>query len=134
MPSRLSVAALAALAPLSLAACEKQNPFITMTAGGIVVKARATRYCRGDDCRVTTDNPRLKIRSGDTLGVDVPRSVAHDGWRLQIGDNDAIPLNKDHYRALPLGQFDSTAEPVVVRVLRDGPDAGEWQFTLVPHE
>ncbi|HEV3002464.1 MAG TPA: DUF2771 family protein [Solirubrobacteraceae bacterium] len=130
MPSRLAVAALATLAPLALAACDKQNPYITMTAGGVVVKARAVRYCRGDDCRVTTDRPTLKIKSGDTLGIDVPRSVAEDGWKLKVNDNEG-EVTHDHYRAEAIGNVRPGGDPIEVTILREGDDFGEWQFTLV---
>lgn len=127
MPSRLSVAALALLAPLGLAACEKQNPYVTVTAGGVVVKARAVRYCRGTDCRVSTDNPTLEIKSGDTLGIDVPRSVAEDGWRLgQEGE-----VLHDHYHAEQIGNIRPGGEPIPISIFRDGPEFGEWRFTLV---
>lgn len=128
MPSRLAVAALAALAPLTLAACEKQNPIITITASGVVVKAKAVRYCRGEDCRVTTENPTLRMRVGDPIGIDVPRSIAEDGWKVVLPDRRSTAVYHDHYRLLGLPVSD---EPMTIAIVRDGAEAGEWRFTLV---
>lgn len=128
MPSRIAVAALAALAPLTLAACEKQNPIITLTASGVVVKAKAVRYCRGDDCRTTADTPTLRMRVGDQVGIDVPRSVAEDGWRVTVPDGRQTAVYHDHYRLLGLPVSE---EPLTIRILRNGDEAGEWRFTLV---
>jgi hypothetical protein len=126
MPSRHSAVALAALAALGLATgCEKQNPYVTVTAGGVVVKARAVRYCRGDDCRVTNDTPTLTVRNGDVLGVDVPRSVADDGWRVsQQGE-----VSHEHYITLPI-EGRQPGVPLQLSLFRAGPDFGEWRFTL----
>ena len=121
MPSRLSVAALAALAPLALAACEKQNPYVSVYAEGVVVKAQATRYCRDEDCRTTDEIPEITLRSGNTIGIDVPRSLAEQGWALE-GEEE---FTHDHYRVVGLQRAG------VIRIVRD-PRHGEgvWQFRI----
>lgn len=121
MPSRLSVAALAVLAPLALAACEKQNPYVSVYAEGVVVKAKATRYCRGEDCRTTGDIPEITLRNGNSIGIDVPRSLADQGWALE-GEQE---YGHDHYRVVRL------REAGVIRIVRD-PKHGEgvWQFRI----
>ncbi|HEX8001998.1 MAG TPA: DUF2771 family protein [Mycobacteriales bacterium] len=129
MPSRLPAVALAAVATMGLAsACEKQSPYVTLTAGGTVVKARAARYCRGDECSASTDQPTLEIRSGDTLGIDVPRSLAEQGWRLGRGGE----ISHDHYHAEQLPQLQPGGEPITLSIFRDERHGfGEWRFTLV---
>lgn len=129
MPSRLSAAALAVLATSGLAACEKQNPYITLTASGKVVKARAVRYCRGDDCRVTSDNPTLRMEPGSPVGIDVPRSVAEDGWQVVLRQSrQQSDVFHDHYRSLGIPVSE---EPLELSIVRDGDEDGEWRFTLV---
>ena len=121
MPSRLAVAALAALAPLTLAACEKQNPYVTLYSEGVVVKAQATRYCRGDDCRTTNDVPEITLRKGNRIGIDVPRSLAEQGWQLE-GERE---FTTEHYRVVSL------REAGVIRILRDPRHGvGEWRFSI----
>jgi hypothetical protein len=129
MPSRHAAVALAAVAALGLSTgCEKQSPFVTLTANGVTVKARATKYCRGSACDETKDSPVITVRGGDALGVDVPRSLAEQGWRIpELNDQTFI---HDHYRKVPL-PAGLTAQDVTLSILRD-PKAGDgvWQFTL----
>jgi hypothetical protein len=129
MPRRNAALSLVALATLGLAtACEKQSPFITVTAHGVVVKARATRYCRDNGkCNTSTDNPVLLVQNGDIVGIDVPRSVAEQGWR--IGDQG--DFSHEHYRSIRITQQIPPGAEQVLRIVRDERHgAGEWQFTI----
>jgi hypothetical protein len=136
MPSRISVVALASVAVLGLAGCEKQSPYVSVTAGGVVVKARAIQYCRGEDCDDTDDNPTLKLGPEDTLGIDVPRSLAEQGWSATLSNRagQSEPLfevGHDHYRTLKLGRL-RAGEPFFVTIVRDPTHGrGLWRFTLV---
>jgi hypothetical protein len=129
MPSRHAAVALAAVAALGLSTgCEKQSPIVTITANGVTVKARAARYCRGSACDETNSTAVIRVRGGDLLGVDVPRSLAEQGWQIpELGDQ---AFTHDHYRkvALPDGL---AARDVTLTVVRDT-KAGEglWRFTL----
>jgi hypothetical protein len=129
MPSRHAAVALAAVAALGLSTgCEKQSPYVTLTANGVTVKARATKYCRGTACDETTGAPVIKVSGGDALGIDVPRSLADQGWQIpELNDQAFI---HDHYRKVPLPQG-LEARDVTLTIRRD-PKAGEgiWQFTL----
>ena len=130
MPSRHSVVAVASVAALALVTgCEKQNPYVTLTAGGVVVKAQALEYCRGDDCRVTDHVPTLKVKPGDTLGIDVPRSLAEQGWSTNL--RGAEEVRHDHYWSVTL-QGALSGELVITR----NPDHGKgvWRFKLVAEE
>lgn len=126
MPSRTSVAALASVAVLGLAACEKQNPIVTLTAGGVVVKAKAVEYCRGDDCRTTDEVPTLRIEPGDILGIDVPRSVAEQGWSL--GPQGEV--FHDHYRSIPIGQGLQGGQ-LEIHLKPGERNRGVWRFNIV---
>ena len=129
MPRRNVLLAVLALAALGGASgCEKQSPYITMSAHGVVVKARATKYCReGGKCTESTDNPVLVVRSGDTLGIDVPRSVAEQGWRIG-GQGD---FRHDHYQAIPITRDFQSGSELAVQIQRnDQFGAGEWRFTI----
>lgn len=129
MQRRNAALSLVALVALGTATgCEKQSPWVTVTAGGTVVKARATKYCRENNkCTESTDKPVIDIKQGDTLGIDVPRSVAEHGWRVPnvFGEQ----LIHDHYRAITIPQVQAgEIDLVVVRDERHG--EGEWHFTL----
>ncbi len=131
MPRKNVAFSFVALAALGLATgCEKQSPWVTVTAGGVVVKARATKYCRDNGkCNESTEKPVIYVKPGDTLGIDVPRSVAENGWRIETGQPG--PYSYDHYRAIPIGtQFQSGAE-LDLRIVRD-PKHGEgvWNFSV----
>jgi hypothetical protein len=122
--------ALAAVAALGAGTgCEKQSPYVTFTAHGVTVKARATKYCREKRCNESKENPILYVTSGDVLGIDVPRSLADQGWRIETGQES--PYSHDHYRSIPLGtQFQPGAE-VPVTITRDKKYGdGVWNFTL----
>lgn len=130
MPRRNAAMSLVVLAALGLSTgCEKQSPWVTLTAGGVVVKARATKYCRGTadtHCNTSNENPVLKVKQGDTLGIDVPRSVAEQGWR--IGEQGEF--HHEHYRAIPIG---GNLQPGnVPLVIQRNPRYGEgvWNFTI----
>ena len=129
MPTRTAILGLVAVAVLGGATgCEKQSPYITMTAHGVTVKARATKYCRETECDTTKDNPVIVVRPGDTLGIDVPRSVAEEGWR--IGTEG--PFSHDHYRSIPITRdFQSGGPPLQVQIYRDEKHgAGQWTFSI----
>jgi len=128
MPSRISVVALASVAVLGLAGCEKQSPYVTITAGGVVVKARAARYCRDKECRETKDRPTITVSNGDTIGIDVPRSVAEQGWT--IGEPDPRnPVIHDHYYVFPIPQGAGSGRLDIYRDPSHG--AGLWQFNVI---
>jgi hypothetical protein len=128
MPSRATALSLAAVAVLGLAGCEKQSPYVTLTGGGRTVKARATNYCRGAECDKGGDVPVLRVSPGDTIGIDVPRSLAEQGWAIPALQDQGF--RKDHYRTftLPEGIRPGDVTLTVVRDERAG--AGQWQFTL----
>ena len=138
MPRPSSAAFLAAVSALGLSTgCEKQSPIVTMTAGGVVVKAHAIEYCRegetGDECNRSNDVPVLTIEAGDILGIDVPRSVAEQGWAVAEDDPRNVQIEEystDHYRAITIPSQIQRREfsLYVVRDRRHG--TGYWQFKL----
>jgi hypothetical protein len=127
--SRHAAVALAAVAALGLGtACEKQSPYVTVTAGGTTVKARAVRYCRDAECDTTEDVPVLRARAGDIVGIDVPRSLADHGWAVpELNDPG---FSHDHYRAFTLPE-NLRAGDVTLSVVRDKTQGeGQWRITL----
>ena len=129
MPRPNAVLSLVALATLGLGTgCEKQSPWVTVTAGGVVVKARAIKYCRDSGrCNESTHRPVLQIKPGDTLGIDVPRSVAEQGWRL----GDQGPFSHDHYRAFPIGNQLEPGAKQTLTIMRDERHGiGVWEFVI----
>jgi hypothetical protein len=133
MPRRNAVLPLVAVAALGLATgCEKQSPFVTMTADGVVVKARATEYCRpgAEKCNKSSEVPVLKVKPGGVLGIDVPRSVAEQGWR--IGAQGEGEFRHDHYFTLPIPQDAPPGASQDIEVVRDAKHGkGIWTFRIV---
>jgi hypothetical protein len=131
MPTRTAALALAAVALLGSTGCEKQSPYVTVTAHGVTVKARATKYCRPHSkrCNESADNPVITVQSNDVLGIDVPRSLAEQGWQIDV--DSAAAFSHEHYTSLQLGQIQATGRDQVVTIVRD-PKFGEgtWRFTL----
>ena len=129
MPRSNAALPLVAIVALGgVTACEKQSPIVTVTAHGVVVTARATKYCRPEGkCNESADNPVIFIQSGDILGIDVPRSVAEHGWRL--GDEGGF--SHDHYRSIEIGNQLPPGAEQELRITRD-PQHGEgvWRFTV----
>jgi hypothetical protein len=125
---RTAAVAFAALAAMGLATgCEKQSPYVTLTAHGVTVKARASNYCRDGKCHKGGESPTLDVHPGDTLGIDVPRSLADQGWRIG-GQGD---FSHDHYRAIEITNQFQKGAVLPVQIVRDERyGAGEWQFTL----
>ena len=137
MRSKTTPAALAAVALLGLGTgCEKQSPWVTMTAGGVVVKARAIEYCRdgetGDECNRSSDVPTLTVRAGDTLGIDVPRSVAEQGWLVSESPQGGQgPYSNDHYRSIEIpAQIQPGSEQPLYIHRNAEHGVGRWQFML----
>jgi hypothetical protein len=128
MPRRHAALALVALALLGATGCEKQSPYITITAHGVVTKARATKYCRTTEkCNESTESPHIFITAGDILGIDVPRSVAEQGWRL----GDQGEFSHDHYRSIEIGSQLPVGATQELRIVRDPVHGeGEWRFTV----
>ncbi len=133
MPSRHLALGLAAVAALGLATgCEKKSPLVTVTAHGTVVTAHAWRYCRGTECDDGKDIPVLEIHAGDYVGISVPRSLAEQGWRYEIGPQ-ASDFVDDHYQRIAVGEgvAGSGGEEIPLRIRRDPQHGeGEWRFLL----
>ena len=128
MPSRHTALGLVALAAIGLTTgCEKQSPYITLTAHGVTVKARAQKYCREGKCAEGKSTAFLTVGAEDILGIDVPRSVAEDGWRLG-GSGD---FHHDHYLAIPLTGRVQPGQSIPLQIARDETHGiGEWLFTI----
>jgi hypothetical protein len=129
MPRRNAVLPLVAVAALGLVTgCEKQSPYVTITANGHVVKTRATEYCRPNGrCNKSTDNPVIYIKQGDTLGIDVPRSVADDGWMIQ----GLIPnVTHAHYQSVMIPDVGTDLNAPVELTRDPKAGVGVWKFTV----
>jgi hypothetical protein len=133
---------------LGLAACQKPSPGVTVVTNGHSVHVAASNYCfhgktltSEDEC--PADGPRkttVKVRSGDTVGIDVDSELADTGWvvydpvtRLS-GD-----IHRSHYFAFTatFGAAESGAFLEIHQVKAgQGPTTlnrvlGIWRFELV---
>lgn len=81
---------LAATAGL-LSACDKPTPQVTFLANNTVTRAAPQTFCLDstpNSCRNPAPATNIKARSGSTILVDVPRSVAQARWQVSAGTVD----------------------------------------------
>ncbi len=81
---RLLSAASAAGALLALTACEKPTPLVTVVSGGHSVYTEASSWCfegqSPPDCAERESGvTELRVRGGETVGVDVDDELADRG-------------------------------------------------------
>ena len=117
---RPRVGALGALGVLAAAAtltgCDRPTPLVTAQSGGTVVTANAACYTRGGVLRrYPGTTPVLKVGNGDRVGLDVPRSMADDGWTVTLTTADrsqsqaiATVPKKQHYLSFPVPDVGAT--------------------------
>lgn len=147
--SRTLAGLTAALCALSLSACQKPTPLVTLVSGTSSVNTGATIFCfeeqspEAQDCRTEAQPPTvLKVKVGSQVGVDVSKEVAEAGWVVVLPGDDQDPSNdqasgtqREHYFAFT-PQFESGPLRLEVRMLDKGnPSAatvGNWQFVLIP--
>jgi hypothetical protein len=120
--------------------CSRPTPLVSLYSGKTTVSSTAIgRYCVGDSqtqCTThTTAVPTLKVATGSSIGIDVPKSVAEQGWVLtdQSGSPLVQKIYKQHYVGLSGISLQGPTVLQVVKLSKDGQTPlGAWRFTLVP--
>lgn len=143
---RTAVVAGAAL----VAACEKPAPIVTVVNVGQSVYAEANVFCfegqsvaAADCAQRRTGSTTLEVVRGQTVGVDVDKEIADDGWFIELSDpgapgDGAEPQQSEvqtgHYFSFTAPNLPSGAALLLtVRSLnREQQPSGKWSFTLVP--
>jgi len=132
----------------SLTACEKPNPFVTVTSGASSANGQALCWASGNTISAQTcaeslvagalnnpDTPTVKIVSDQTLGISVDPKVAKLGWYAAIGGQRLTQnaIYSTYYRF----RFPQTTIPdtgfslqVIARSTQSAP-RGIWLFKLV---
>lgn len=150
---RLASAAGTVAALLSLSACQKPTPIVSLYGSGTALHDSAFSYCfDGQDpskqpgspgaCRYEADRTPevLRVRPGDVVTVDVDKDLSDAGWFVALGTGTSPPralaAQSGHVTTF---QPDFSAGPTVtvqVRKLESTkPGAkplGVWQFVVVP--
>lgn len=134
MTARRLPLAVAALALLGATACEKPAPQITVSSGGRVINVDASRYCF-KACRDHTPGAKsIRVRTNTTVAFDVPKSVAHRGWIVALGQNPLFPAprHESHY-TFTMPNYED--QPVPVTIIETGNGAGQrptggWQLQI----
>ena len=147
IPARLPAVVLAGAALLSLTACQKPVPIVTLHVGGVVVHRDASRWCfdlAAKNCRGSDATPTmLTVAPGVPVTFDVDKAVVERKWVVvqqvagqqqsqQGGQQSSIQT--EHVLSITspaAGQeiqiallaLDGKAEPVQ--------STGRWLFTLV---
>ena len=145
---RLVRVGLAAAALLAAGACQKPSPGVTIVTGGHSVHVAASNYCfhgktLTSQAQCVADGPRIttvKVRAGDTVGIDVDSELADTGWVVydpvskQNGE-----VHNDHYVSFPVDLGNAPAAFLEVHQVtgsgRSPSDLvrvlGIWRFQLV---
>jgi hypothetical protein len=121
---RLFPLAVAALALVSVTACEKPAPQITVASSGRVINVDASRYCFKTCRDHKPADKSISVKGNTTVAFDVPKRVAKKGWIIQLGQQPLFvePLKESHFTlTLPtIGQD----QQVPVTITQAAPGAG----------
>ena len=146
MRTSFKAVALAAAVLISLTACDKPNPEVTVVSGARSVHAPA--ICWMDDangaCSMDTNAPAVELRatSSATLGISVDSQVAEIGWRPSLivnGQEQKLTSGVLHrrywrmqYPEVALTSLAGTPLQLVVYSLTEDGKAvrGYWTFSL----
>lgn len=148
--TRLAAVALAGIAVLTLAACEKPSPGVTVVSG--MTSAYRAALCwsfdgeplNPDTCAqdVVTNAlegeqvARIPVVSGTTIGISVDPAVADVGWYPVVGSQRLTqePVYSTYYRFTYPDLQPVPADGVALQVVAGTGDAtqGLWVFQLVP--
>jgi hypothetical protein len=153
MPARRPILAVAACAALlvSLAGCQKPSPGVTLVSHGSTVHFQAAAYCRdakvlvvGDECPGTGPQVKVfRVRQGDSVGVDVDRTLAQHSWYLYDSDAQQRSAVKDSHYTTFVADFSNRPRVGVIDLeVREvshtpasdkdlPPVIGRWRFQLV---
>lgn len=145
MNARRPLACVAAAgALLALSACEKPAPIVTVVSGGESVYAEANTWCfegqTGDECAErATGVTTIPVRPGETVGVDVDKELADDGWSLELGAPGQEPQpsgpQEGHYLSFTAPGLPAEGLELVVYAAGEGREPrGEFRFRLTPAE
>ncbi|MFN2537814.1 MAG: hypothetical protein ABR549_06630 [Mycobacteriales bacterium] len=152
-PRRLVRLALGAGVLLTVAACEKPSPAITLVSSGHTTHFEAQQWCtgdqvlvRGNECPGTGPKVLQIVRAagGDQVGIDVDTELTSPGWYVFDVDTGqaVLGISSSHYRTF-LADFRSTKVPGVqqleVRTVDHVPTSdtdvpkvtGQWVFQVV---
>jgi hypothetical protein len=149
MSRRLLSLALAAGALTTVAACQKPSPGVTVVTDGHSVHVAASNYCFGgrtltSQTECPADGPSktvVKVRSGDTVGIDVDSELADSGWVIYDPvSRQNSEVHTSHYYAFTASfGAGETGAFVEVHQVRSGAGPtdltkvlGIWRFELVP--
>lgn len=148
--SRVAAGALAGAAVLSLSACEKPSPGVTVVSG--MSSAYRAALCwsfdgtplNPDTCAqdVVTDAlegeqvARIPVVSGATIGISVDPAIADVGWYPVVGSQRLTqePVYSTYYRFTYPDLQPVPSSGVALQVVAGTGDAtqGLWVFQLVP--
>lgn len=146
MRTSIKVMTLVAASLMSLTACAKPAPSVTVFSSAKSVHAEAV--CWGADCsqpQLDGASASLAVTPGRVLGISVDSEVAEAGWQPAIivnGQAQALEQNLIHKRYWRMTFPESTrgsfpAEGLVLQIASnptaDG-DRGIWVFTLIDAE
>lgn len=148
---RLLACASSVGALLTLTACEKPAPLVTVVSGGESVYTEASTWCfegqEPPDCAERAEDvTELAVRAGETVGVDVGKQLLDRRWYLELaapegatqeGQQPTQPQRSEpqdeHYFTFTAPNLPEDGALLTVRALGEGDEpTGEWRFRLTP--
>lgn len=134
---RTAVAVAVPLVLLTVTACEKPAPQVTVAAGGKVVNVDASKYCfETDNCKEhSAAKATLPVRGDDQISINVPAHVAHEGWYIRFNGQPIRgyeqPRKTLHATLVP-GGLNEAVDVEIVQGTEGGEPQGIWKLTLSP--
>lgn len=149
-PRRRLLAALSAgVAVVSLSACERPGPIVTVVSGTQSEWKEADVWCfegqafdDGDCAERGEGLVEIEVTPGEQVGVDVSKAVVERGWSIELsaggeqGQAQQSEVFEDqHYFAFTAPAVGPEGATLTVRSLGEqgqaGAPSGEWVFALV---
>lgn len=143
-PIALALTAVAAAGVLG--GCARPTPLVTVSVSGNVVQSEAQSYCQKATTACPSRTTAIKTVSykfGDSIGIDVPRSIAAGTWlvyavgpaELQAQPQPQLVLHGTHYASLPSLTLPNDASELIIGSQPFKPSSsnkgdGVWRFTL----
>jgi hypothetical protein len=147
MNARRPLACVAAVgALLAVSACEKPAPIVTVVSGSESVWTEASTWCfedqTGDECAERANGTtELRVRAGETVGVDVDKELADGGWYLELSvpgegqEPQSSGPQEGHYLSFTAPGLPAEGRELTVFAVGDGEEPrGAFRFRLTPAE
>jgi hypothetical protein len=130
----------ALVSALTLAACDKPAPQVTIQSGSFSTTVKPSSYCFDvTHCRdYGLDLPEISARPDDTVLIDVPRDLVGRGWSVTALATPSLdklgsPVTVKDSHSYRVAASANNGNPYIVQIaqLHHGtPDGSRWSFLV----